>query len=176
MRPATRIVASFLLSLTMASGPGQIQAASGSKLPPNQLVRFSGTLRDGNGQPLSGEHLLMFEIFDVARGGEPVWKEKHVATLEEGAYTVLLGSVSRLNVPLDRDYYLFVHPEGLIESLEQYRIAVAVQTPPGEQGTLPGERGVYRFEVVGRKQGKPKPGVERKGAGGIDPSPAVTIE
>jgi hypothetical protein len=137
--------------------------AAGVRAAPNQLLRFAGTLRGPGGDPLEGDHVLVFEIFDGARGGAPLWKEKHEVTLEEGSYTVLLGSVSRIRLPLDRDSYLFVHPEGLDEVLEEYRIAVPVEEPGAGPDATAGARGVYRLEAVGRKRGSREAARVREG-------------
>jgi hypothetical protein len=134
--------------------------ASAGNLARNQLLRFTGTLLDPDGRPLAGDQTLVFQIFE-GRGGEPIWEERHPVTMENGRYTVLLGAQTRIDIPLNRDSYLFVQPEGLDDVIEQYRIVVASGDPGAEPGAHKGQRGVYRLEAAGSRNGTAARGKEK---------------
>ena len=56
-----------------------------------------GRLLDGDGDPLTGTHALIFSIYDAATGGNEVWREDRSVDFDEGYYAVVLGEV----VPVD---------------------------------------------------------------------------
>ena len=152
--PVVSAVALLCLLLSPAVLAAVGKAPAGTRAPgtsirtsgTSNLIKFAGTLKDAEGRPLVGTYTLVFQIFDAARGGEPRWQEKHDVVLEDGAYTVLLGGMKPIHLRGDEEYVLFVQPEGMDESLEQYRVVVAVKEP-GEAGTGSGERGVYKLSV-----------------------------
>jgi hypothetical protein len=56
-----------------------------------------GRLLDGDGDPLTGTHALIFSIYDAETGGNEVWREERSVDFEEGYYAVVLGEL----VPVD---------------------------------------------------------------------------
>jgi hypothetical protein len=67
-----------------------------------RLVKFSGTLTDGGGQPLSGVVGVTFALYDEQEGGAPVWMEtQNVQADASGAYTALLGATKNDGVPAE---------------------------------------------------------------------------
>ncbi len=50
-----------------------------------------GRLLDGDSQPLTGTHGLVFKLLDAETGGTEVWQEERVVSFEEGYYSVVLG-------------------------------------------------------------------------------------
>lgn len=78
---------------------------AGAQIP--QLIRYQGTLVDANNVPLEGSVTLTFRLYDVATGGTAVWSETQTAIpVSRGVFNVLLGSVTTLALPFDKDYWL----------------------------------------------------------------------
>src|SRR6266571_6742898 len=60
-----------------------------------RLMKFSGTLKDGNGAPLTGMAGITFSLYANEQGGAPLWMENQNVQLDEqGNYAVLLGSTT----------------------------------------------------------------------------------
>jgi hypothetical protein len=75
-------------------------------VPP--MVKFSGTLTDANGKPLSEVVGVSFLLYKDSQGGAPLWMEsQNVQPDKTGHYTVMLGSSSSQGLPPD----LFVSGE-----------------------------------------------------------------
>src|ERR1700728_4576901 len=91
-----RVVIGFLLmvSLTIA----QTSPQTASALP--RLMRFGGTVKDLDGEPLSGVVNVTFVFYSEKTGGAPLWLETQNATADgAGHYTVLLGSTKPEGLP-----------------------------------------------------------------------------
>jgi len=79
---------------------GQVPApgAVASSVP--TVIRVSGSIRDLDGNELSGFQSLIFALYQNQQGGNSIWTETHILTLDsQGRYTVFLGSVSLGGVP-----------------------------------------------------------------------------
>jgi hypothetical protein len=82
--------------LTVAQTP----AETASALP--RLVRFGGTVKDVNGNPLTGLVGITFALYSEQNGGATLWLETQNVTADSnGHYTVLLGSTKPEGVPAD---------------------------------------------------------------------------
>src|SRR6202050_4150374 len=94
------VVAGFL-SLVLSLSPltvAQTSAQTASALP--RLVRFGGTAKDLNSNPLSGVVNVTFVFYSEKTGGAPLWLETQNATADStGHYTVLLGSTKPEGLP-----------------------------------------------------------------------------
>ena len=67
-----------------------------------QVVNYSGTLADLNGEPLTGATGVTFFLYKDAQGGAPLWMETHnVHPDKDGHYTVTLGSTTSQGLPAD---------------------------------------------------------------------------
>jgi hypothetical protein len=67
-----------------------------------RLVRFSGTVRDAEGNPKSGVAGITFALYKDQQGGATLWQEtQNVHADSAGKYTVLLGSASAEGLPMD---------------------------------------------------------------------------
>ncbi len=85
-----------LVSLTVA----QTSTQTASALP--RLVRFGGTVKDLNGNALTGVVGITFAFYSEKTGGAPLWVETQNATADStGHYTVLLGSTKSEGLPAD---------------------------------------------------------------------------
>jgi hypothetical protein len=66
-----------------------------------RVVRQSGVVRDGAGQPRAGAATLTFGIYAEAEGGAPLWTEVQAVTLDsQGRYAVALGALAPEGLPL----------------------------------------------------------------------------
>lgn len=71
------------------------------------LINYQGRLTDKVGKPLEGAHAITFRIYDAAAAGNLLWEETYSALLiQKGIFSVMLGSVSTLDLAFDRPYYL----------------------------------------------------------------------
>lgn len=83
-----------LVQLTVAQTPTQTASA----LP--RLVRFGGTVKDLNGNPLAGVVGITFSLYSEQSGGAALWLETQNVTADgNGHYTVLLGSTKPDGLP-----------------------------------------------------------------------------
>ena len=83
-----------LAQLTVAQTPSQ----TASTLP--HLVRFSGTVKDLNGNPLTGVAGITFALYSDQSGGAALWLETQNVTADSnGHYTVLLGATKPEGLP-----------------------------------------------------------------------------
>src|ERR1700674_1249071 len=106
-----------IASQSAPAGAGN-SAVSGSTTPVAnvtvpRLMKFSGMLKDGKGEPKTGVAGVTFVIYADQDGGAPLWMETQNVTFGTGGdgpgrYTALLGANSNEGVPLD----LFSTPTG----------------------------------------------------------------
>ncbi len=76
-------------------------AASARTLVP-QLIKFSGTLADLAGKPISGPVDVTFSLYSQESGGSPLWYESQTVNANAaGEYTTLLGAMTATGVPMD---------------------------------------------------------------------------
>ncbi|MBZ5543764.1 MAG: hypothetical protein LAO07_08815, partial [Acidobacteriia bacterium] len=82
------------------ANPPSSAAASSSSVP--RLIRFSGTLRDQAGKPLSGPMDVSFSIFAEQEGSSPLWWETQTVQADaRGRYSALLGAMQPEGLPLE---------------------------------------------------------------------------
>jgi hypothetical protein len=92
------VVFGFLSLASLAAAQTSAQAASA--LP--RLVRFSGAVKDLNGNPLTGVVGITFALYSEQSGGAPLWLETQNITADSnGHYTVLLGSTKPDGLPAE---------------------------------------------------------------------------
>ncbi len=78
----------------------QTSAQTASALP--RLVRFGGTVKDLNGNPLTGVVGITFAFYSEQTGGAALWLETQNVTADSnGRYTALLGSTVPEGLPAD---------------------------------------------------------------------------
>jgi len=88
---------SLVLPIT-AQTPGNTGAAA--QLP--RLVKFSGTLKDANGNAPTSVVGVTFALYSEENGDAPLWLEmQNVQPDKNGHYTVLLGSTKPAGLPSD---------------------------------------------------------------------------
>lgn len=73
------------------------------------LVRYQGTLTDDQQVPLEGPYTCTFRLYDAATGGTKVWQETQTnVPITKGQFSVLLGQVTPLDLPFDKDLWLSI--------------------------------------------------------------------
>lgn len=78
----------------------QTSIQTASALP--RLVRFGGTAKDLNGNPLIGVLSITFALYSEQTGGAPLWLETQNVTADStGHYAVLLGSTKPDGLPAE---------------------------------------------------------------------------
>jgi hypothetical protein len=135
-------------------------------VPP--LVKFSGTLNDARGKPLSGAVGVTFALYKEEQGGAPLWLETQNVTADKnGHYTVMLGSSTSTGLPADifvagEARWLAIRPEGQEEQARVLLLSVPYALkardaetigglPPSAFLLAPNSR-----EVMNISNGKPK--------------------
>jgi trimeric autotransporter adhesin len=137
-----------ILSLILLAGvtvwaqqPAQV-TANGGAVPP--LVKFSGTLADLNGKPLSGVVGVTFALYKDQQGGAPVWLETQNVQLDKsGRYSVMLGSMSSTGMPADvfvagEARWVGIQPQGQAEQTRVLLVSVPYAMKAGDAQTLGG--------------------------------------
>lgn len=83
-----------------AVSPQQTTAEAASALP--RLVRFSGTVKDLNGNALTGVVGVTFALYSEQTGGSALWLETQNVTADNnGHYVALLGTTKPDGLPSD---------------------------------------------------------------------------
>jgi hypothetical protein len=119
-------------------------AATNTNVAVPPLVKFSGTLTDINGKPLSGVVGVTFALYKDEQGGSPLWIETQNATLDKsGHYTVMLGSTTSTGLPADifiagEARWLAVQAEGQGEQPRVLLLSVPYALKAGDAQTLGG--------------------------------------
>ncbi len=101
LRAACVVVGFLSLSLSLAQlTVAQTTTETASALP--RLVRFGGTVKDLNGNLLTGVVGITFALYSEQTGGTALWLETQNVTADSnGRYTVLLGSTKPDGLPTD---------------------------------------------------------------------------
>jgi len=103
MKPRIACVMAVWLSLVVSLTPlvvAQTSSQTASALP--RLVRFGGTVKDLNGNPLTGVVGITFALYSEQSGGAALWLETQNVTADNtGHYTALLGSTKPDGLPAE---------------------------------------------------------------------------
>ncbi len=88
--------------LAMGAQNSSATTASTSQALVPQLIKFSGTLTDLAGKPISGPVDVTFSLYSQESGGTPLWYESQTVNANDaGEYTTLLGAMTATGVPMD---------------------------------------------------------------------------
>lgn len=85
---------------------GNIPVAGPAQVP--KKLNYQGYLIDSSGNPVNGSKSMTFSIYNVATGGSPLWTETQTVQVNNGKYSVLLGSTTPINLEGPKLYYLGV--------------------------------------------------------------------
>ena len=73
-----------------------------------RTLAYQGFLATSTGQPVNGPVQVIFSLYTTPEAGRPLWSELQTVPVASGAYAVLLGSVTPLDVPFNTPYFLGV--------------------------------------------------------------------
>jgi hypothetical protein len=122
---ASLIVAFGFASWTVSAQQSVASATLAAPVVPN-VIRYSGTLTDLNGKPVTSPQGVTFLLYKNGQGGAPLWLEtQNVQPDKTGRYSVMLGSATAHGIPAD-----------LFASGEARWLAVQVAGQPQQSRTL----------------------------------------
>lgn len=122
---------------------GQQQVSTANTLVP-RLVRFSGTMKDAAGKPLSSVAGVTFALYKDQAEGAALWIEtQNVQPDASGHYTVLLGASKPDGLPSDifiggEARWLAVQVQGQEEQPRVLLVAVPYALKAGDADTVGG--------------------------------------
>jgi hypothetical protein len=97
-----------LLLLLPLTTPTLGQSPPAASTAVQRLVKFSGAVKDAQGNPLGGAVGITFALYKDEQGGNPLWLETQNAQVDaQGHYTVNLGATESYGLPQE----LFVSGE-----------------------------------------------------------------
>ena len=73
-----------------------------------QTINYQGYLTNAAGDPVNGTVSIVLSIYNVNSGGAALWSETQSVAVNNGLYSVILGSVTPINLSFDAQYYLGV--------------------------------------------------------------------
>jgi len=143
LRIARLVVAtlSLVLSLT-ALIVAQTSTQAASALP--RLVRFGGTIKDLNGNPLTGVVGVTFALYSEPSGDASLWLETQNVTADSnGHYVVLLGSTKHEGLPAElftseQARWVGVQVSGQAEQPRVLLVSAAYALKAGDAETIGG--------------------------------------
>ncbi len=131
MRKLTKILLLVMLIVSLLCG---LQATGFTAVP--HLINYQGRLTDKAGKPLEGAYSLTFRIYDAETAGNLLWQETHTGVvIQKGIFSVLLGSITNLDLLFDKQYFLEIKVGNEVMSPRQ-RIAssaYAIRAEKAEQ-------------------------------------------
>ena len=96
----TSITVVLALATLLFVSTGSAQQMSTTAVP--NLIRYDGTLKDGNGAPIEATTGVTFSIYKQQDGGAAVWMETQNVTPDaSGQYSAILGSTTATGLPSD---------------------------------------------------------------------------
>lgn len=91
------------------------------------VINYQGRLTDDQGQPVTdSNHTLVFNLYEQASGGTPIWKETQNVETSDGVFSAELGSINDLSaLSFEKTYYLGIEVDGGNELSPRTRLADA---------------------------------------------------
>jgi hypothetical protein len=105
-----------LIIITTLSFVLAITSVASAAIP--HLINYQGKLTDSNGVPLNGTYNITFRIYNAQTSGNLLWEEPHTQangtqiTITNGIFSIMLGSVTPLNLSFDQPYWLSIQVGG----------------------------------------------------------------
>lgn len=150
MRRLTALIFVLFLSLNSAA-----------ELP--GTIGYQGRLTDETGVPVNGTLIMTFRLFQSRQGGDPLWTEVQSAVeVDEGYFSVSLGSVTPFNLDFKSQYFLEIQ----VEDDDPMSPRVKLEGVPYAERAAAGPRIVVR-DAAGALLGEP--------IGSINTSAAVLL-
>jgi hypothetical protein len=97
----------ILLVLGVVLIPALAFSESAVTPPIPHLINYQGMLTDNSGNPLTGNFDIIFKIYNDASAGTMRWQETQSGvTVTNGLFSVILGSVTPIDLAFDEEYWL----------------------------------------------------------------------
>lgn len=113
-----------MLALLVAVGVGCLSWPGTSAAQITPMIRYQGTLTDSAGVLMDGTYTLTFRFYDAATSGEKLWEEVQTGVpVTRGAFSVLLGSITPLNLRFSANCWLAICVNSGAELAPRHRIA-----------------------------------------------------
>jgi hypothetical protein len=116
----------LIVSLAFSTSPFPIPHSDFVYAEVPQLITYQGRLSEANGEPITGEHTIIFRLYDAEQSGTKVWEETHtisVAKGDNGIFSVVLGSVTLLSgLNLNQPLWLTFAIDGDSEMTPRQRV------------------------------------------------------
>jgi trimeric autotransporter adhesin len=143
LRIAWVVVAFLSLSFSLAPLTlAQTSTQTASALP--RLVRFGGTAKDLNGNPLTGVAGITFALYSEQTGGAALWLETQNVTVDStGHYTALLGATKPDGLPAElftseQAHWVGVQVSGQAEQARVLLVSAPYALKAGDAETIGG--------------------------------------
>ena len=81
-----------------------LAAAGAARADAPALLPVQGVLTEADGTPVAGDADLRFALYASALGGTALWSETQTVLVEDGLFTVYLGTLEPLDLALFRDH------------------------------------------------------------------------
>ncbi len=146
-------LAAVLVVVSAVNSSAQ-QSSEASVTPPNsqlsstalvpRLVRFSGTIKDAEGNQLTGVITTTFSLYSQRSGGTALWQEAQSVTADSnGHYFVLLGATQPQGLPVElftsgEARWLGVRPQGVTELARVLLVSAPYALKAADADTLGG--------------------------------------
>jgi len=99
---AVEAASTLLRSVEGALPAGSSSGAAGAQVVVPRLMKFSGSLHDAAGKPLTGTVDVTFSLYGNEKGGDALWFETQSVQADElGRYTALLGAMHSDGLPTE---------------------------------------------------------------------------
>ncbi len=71
-----------------------------------RTLSFQGILMDADDNLQHGQFEITFKLYEEAAGGTALWDETQAVNVDSGIYNVILGNISPLTLPFDKQYWV----------------------------------------------------------------------
>ncbi|KXK57697.1 MAG: hypothetical protein UZ07_CHB004000351 [Chlorobi bacterium OLB7] len=94
----------FLSTLPLLGVMAAVNTAQ-AQIP--RTMNYQGRLTSTSGQPVpDGSYTMTISVYDVQNGGVALWSETQSMAVSGGIFNAILGAISPLNLPFDKQYYV----------------------------------------------------------------------
>lgn len=71
-----------------------------------ERIGFQGLIENSLGEPLTGDYSMTFALYDSEAGENALWQETQTVRVEDGIYSVMLGSQIPFDLSFDIPYWM----------------------------------------------------------------------
>ncbi len=85
---------------------GVVAAVNTAQAQIPRTMNYQGRLTSTSGQPVpDGSYTMTISVYDVQNGGVALWSETQSLAVSGGIFNAILGAISPLNLPFDKQHY-----------------------------------------------------------------------